>query len=46
VHGDDVTELGSEQASVPYFRRKEHCSRGLKRGRGVGVAITNSILFQ
>jgi len=27
-----VRELGSEQASVPYFRRKEHCSRGLKRG--------------
>jgi len=33
MHGDDVTELGSKQAYVPYFGRKEHCSRGLKSGR-------------
>jgi len=28
-----VRELGGKQASVPYFRRKEHNSRGLNGGR-------------
>jgi len=27
-----TSQLGSEQACVRHFERKEHCSRGLKRG--------------
>jgi len=33
MHEDDVTELSSEETSVSYFGRKEHCSHSLKRGR-------------
>jgi len=45
VDGDDVTEPGNEQASVPYFRRKEHCSHGLERGgMWVWLLLTTGIV--
>ena len=38
-----VTDVGSEQASVPYLRRKERCSRGLKRGRAWVWLLLNTV---
>jgi len=46
VYGDDVTELGREEASVPFFRRKEHCSRCLKGGGAwEWLLLTQGLLY-
>ena len=44
MHGDDVTELGSEQASAS-LREKRARQPWHEKGRDVGVLITNNYEF-